>query len=251
MHIDSKKDENNKVILYLSDKSVIEYVLDDIHLTEASKYAKKNMDLPSKTTIEMLLNSTIDRVDSKIVSHYTPKAEDYREEAQSSASNDENTLATENSVEEVENLNQRSEINEEVIDTPVEENEIVSEEVTLETEAQETQEEIIEEAPVIEAINEANPEVETIAQEEEINAPQEEEIEASEPIENTEEIEAEAVVEEVEMESLFKDLDDDNPFSDYLGYKARKAAKARENRANKKKKENSGFEQISIFDDLD
>ena len=223
-----KKDEENKVILYLTDKSIVEYVLPDIYLTDASKHAGRNMSIDGvdkKINIDAILYSSIEKVDAKLVSHYVPAEDDYvEEETNNSDSNETNDEVVENTTETSENNVESAKNDIEVaVEAEVNSEETNNNEPSIES----NEEEKVEETVVVE--KEATPEE---------AAPKEEAKE-------------EEAVESVEVESLFQDFDDDNPFSDYMSYKAKKAAKARENRANKKKKENSGFEQISIFEDLD
>ena len=55
-----------KLNLYLSDNSVFKLAVDDFRLTEA-KYAKANIKLPARTTVNLVFDTTIERVDKNSI----------------------------------------------------------------------------------------------------------------------------------------------------------------------------------------
>ena len=65
-----KVDENDRVNIYYANKSFENYVFnhDDLYQTEA-QYAKKNIDMPSKTTIERVYMQDILKINNKTISH--------------------------------------------------------------------------------------------------------------------------------------------------------------------------------------
>jgi DNA gyrase/topoisomerase IV subunit A len=65
-----KVDENDKVNIYYANKSFENYVFnhDDLYQTEA-QYAKKNINMPSKTTIERVYVQDILKINNKTISH--------------------------------------------------------------------------------------------------------------------------------------------------------------------------------------
>ena len=64
----NKKDDVSKVLMYMDNQTMFEYELEDTYLTEANKYAKKNMPI-EKAKIEFLLDVSIEKINSKTVSH--------------------------------------------------------------------------------------------------------------------------------------------------------------------------------------
>ena len=109
--------------IYLSDQTIYNLVIDDLRLTDTAKYAKKNIDIPTRTFIEAAYEDEIERIDKSIKSHYIPKAEDVLESESEETSEEGSTLVE----------NPDSEVNEEVlVEQPVqEEPEIIEEEVKL------------------------------------------------------------------------------------------------------------------------
>ena len=57
-----------KLNLFLNDNSVYEYVVDDFHLTQ-SKYAKKNIDIPPRTAVDCVFDTTLEIIDANSISH--------------------------------------------------------------------------------------------------------------------------------------------------------------------------------------
>lgn len=55
--------------MHLSDTSMIQATIDDLHLSDIAKYAKKNLDVPSKTHVLFAYDGSIDRIDKTTVSH--------------------------------------------------------------------------------------------------------------------------------------------------------------------------------------
>ena len=66
--IDAKQDLL-KINLFLSDNSYFTFDLDNFYLSDLDKYAKKNIDIPSKTKIENVFDGVIDIVNKDTVSH--------------------------------------------------------------------------------------------------------------------------------------------------------------------------------------
>ena len=56
-----------KLNLFLNDNSIFELVVDDFHLTQ-SRYAKKNIDIPLKTAIDCVYDTTLEVVDKNMES---------------------------------------------------------------------------------------------------------------------------------------------------------------------------------------
>lgn len=56
-----------KLNLFLNDNSIYELVVDDFHLTQ-SKYAKKNIDIPLKTAIDCVYDTTLEVIDKNMES---------------------------------------------------------------------------------------------------------------------------------------------------------------------------------------
>ena len=57
-----------KLNLFLNDSTIYELVVDDFHLTQ-SRYAKKNIDIPVKTAIDCVYDTTLDVVDKNMVTY--------------------------------------------------------------------------------------------------------------------------------------------------------------------------------------
>ena len=66
--IDSKQDLL-KINLFLNDNTYFTFDLDNFYLSDLDKYAKKNIDIPSKATVENVLDGVIDIVNKDTVSH--------------------------------------------------------------------------------------------------------------------------------------------------------------------------------------
>ena len=57
-----------KLNLYLSDNSVYRLTIDDFRQTEA-RYAKKNIDIPARTSVSCVIDTTIESINKKTVTH--------------------------------------------------------------------------------------------------------------------------------------------------------------------------------------
>ena len=66
--IDSKQDLL-KINLFLNDNTYFTFDLDNFYLSDLDKYAKKNIDIPSKAIVENVLDGVIDIVNKNTVSH--------------------------------------------------------------------------------------------------------------------------------------------------------------------------------------
>ncbi len=72
-----------KLNLYLSDNSVYRLTIDDFRQTEA-RYAKKNIDIPARTSVSCVIDTTIESINKKTVTHpiiVKEKPEDKKEVA--------------------------------------------------------------------------------------------------------------------------------------------------------------------------
>ena len=58
-----------KINLFLSDSSYFPFVLDSYYLTDLDKYAKKNIEIPAKERIADVLDTEIEIINKKTVSH--------------------------------------------------------------------------------------------------------------------------------------------------------------------------------------
>jgi len=61
--------ENPAYGLYLSDTSIFEYTLEDTYLTDPSKYAKKNIDIPPKMDVQFVFDLTLEIISKETKSH--------------------------------------------------------------------------------------------------------------------------------------------------------------------------------------
>ena len=61
--------QSNIYQLYLSNQSMFELSINDYHLTEASKNARKNIDIPRNILINNAYPNTLERIDDKTPSH--------------------------------------------------------------------------------------------------------------------------------------------------------------------------------------
>ena len=57
-----------KLNLYLSDNSVYRLTIDDFRQTEA-RYAKKNIDIPARTSVSCVIDTTIESINKKTITH--------------------------------------------------------------------------------------------------------------------------------------------------------------------------------------
>ena len=103
--------------VYLSDQTIYNLVIEDLKLTDISRYAKKNMQIPARTFVENVYEEEIEQISKQTKSYYVPKVQVEDEEQD----NDEEvyTLVEENEPEVVE---------EESIETAEEEVQLVEEE---------------------------------------------------------------------------------------------------------------------------
>ena len=58
-----------KINLFLSDNSYFSFDLDNFYLTDLDKYAKKNIEIPAKEKIAMVLDTNIEIINKKTISH--------------------------------------------------------------------------------------------------------------------------------------------------------------------------------------
>ena len=58
-----------KINLFLSNNEYFDFDLTDFYLTDLAKYAKKNIDIPSKATIDSVVDTNIEIINKKTVSH--------------------------------------------------------------------------------------------------------------------------------------------------------------------------------------
>ena len=58
-----------KINLFMSTNEYFEFELTDFYLTDLAKYAKKNIDIPSKTTIDSVIDTNIEIINKKTISH--------------------------------------------------------------------------------------------------------------------------------------------------------------------------------------
>ena len=65
----STKQDLLKINLFLTDNTYYEFNLDNFYLSDLDKYAKKNIDIPSKEKVVDVRDTTIDIVDKKTISH--------------------------------------------------------------------------------------------------------------------------------------------------------------------------------------
>ena len=94
----SKKEDSAKILMYLDNQTMFEYQLEDTYLTEAGKYAKKNMPIEKNTMVELLLDTDLEKINKNSVSHPVKvKAEE-----------DPETLENESPVKEIEEKKQES-----------------------------------------------------------------------------------------------------------------------------------------------
>ncbi len=77
----NKKEDIVKVLMYLSNQTMFEFELPDTYLTEASKYAKKNMPLEKGCEVSLLLDYSFEKVDKNTESHPVKVKEEIVEEA--------------------------------------------------------------------------------------------------------------------------------------------------------------------------
>ena len=134
------KDKNEvfNCSVYLSDQSIYNFVIEDLKLTDISRYAKKNMQIPARTFVENVYEDEIEHISKQTKSYYVPKAQLEPEEQD----DDEvvSTLVEENEPEVVEE------------DT----NEIAEEEIQLVEE-----EKPIEEPAPVEEVKKSKPKAQT------------------------------------------------------------------------------------------
>lgn len=67
--IKANKSDCNKLNLFLSDQSLFPYEVEDLHLTDLNKYAKKNISIPARITIDCVYDTTLDVVNKNTSSH--------------------------------------------------------------------------------------------------------------------------------------------------------------------------------------
>ena len=53
----------------MSTNEYFEFELTDFYLTDLAKYAKKNIDIPSKTTVDSVIDTNIEIINKKTISH--------------------------------------------------------------------------------------------------------------------------------------------------------------------------------------
>ena len=83
----NKKEDIVKILMYLSNQNMYEFELPDTYLTEAAKYAKKNMPLEKGAQVSILLDYAFEKVDKNTISHPVKvKEEIVEEEAQTEES---------------------------------------------------------------------------------------------------------------------------------------------------------------------
>ena len=58
-----------KLNVHMSNSLMVQTIIDDLHLTDINKYAKRNMDVPPKYTIHYAYDASIDYVNKDTVSH--------------------------------------------------------------------------------------------------------------------------------------------------------------------------------------
>ena len=58
-----------KINLFMSTNEYFEFELTDFYLTDLAKYAKKNIDIPNKTTVDSVIDTNIEIINKKTVSH--------------------------------------------------------------------------------------------------------------------------------------------------------------------------------------
>ena len=58
-----------EINLFMSTNEYFEFKLTDFYLTDLAKYAKKNIDIPSKTTVDSVIDTNIEIINKKTVSH--------------------------------------------------------------------------------------------------------------------------------------------------------------------------------------
>jgi len=58
-----------KINLFLSDNTYFTFDLDNFYLTDLDKYAKKNIEIPAKEKIAMVLDTNIEIINKKTISH--------------------------------------------------------------------------------------------------------------------------------------------------------------------------------------
>ena len=58
-----------KINLFMSTNEYFEFELTDFYLTDLAKYAKKNIDIPSKTTVDSVVDTNIEIINKKTISH--------------------------------------------------------------------------------------------------------------------------------------------------------------------------------------
>ena len=58
-----------KINLFMSTNEYFEFELSDFYLTDLAKYAKKNIDIPSKTTVDSVIDTNIEIINKKTISH--------------------------------------------------------------------------------------------------------------------------------------------------------------------------------------
>ncbi len=63
------KDEPMHLVLYLNDSSSVELTIDDFHLTDVSKNAKKNINIPPRTKILYVYGEPLEVINKKTTSH--------------------------------------------------------------------------------------------------------------------------------------------------------------------------------------
>ena len=73
------KEEAFNANLYLNDGSIYNLVIDDLKLTDTSRYAKKNTSIPPRSFVESAFDTELEHIGKEIKSYYIPKAEDVLE----------------------------------------------------------------------------------------------------------------------------------------------------------------------------
>lgn len=87
--------------LYLSDQTIYNLVIDDLKLTDNLKYAKKNIDIPSRTFVVKAYEEELERLSKDTKSYFVAK-EDYIEEDLSSNEDNEDDVNEDNEINESE-----------------------------------------------------------------------------------------------------------------------------------------------------
>ena len=58
-----------KINLFLNNNEYFTFDLQDFYLTDLAKYAKKNIDIPAKTSVDSVIDTNIEIVNKNTVSH--------------------------------------------------------------------------------------------------------------------------------------------------------------------------------------